>query len=150
MYDQSAKLMTPHPTLVPSDAFSITAHQSIFTKVKQLNALLNQRMEQIRRVLHVLERMLIARDFADSIREVPLVEALYLILAEETADLWAITSQRSLKAELTISKAFAELLRQYPDTNLDFLILPREGRRLENILPRNGVMVWRREGKRAP
>lgn len=101
-------------------------------------------------ICQVTKRVQIVRDFVDSIREVPLAEALCLIPAEEALDLWVITSRRSFEAELTISEAFAELLRRYPEVNLDFLILPREGRRLEDFLPRNSIIVWRRGEESTP
>jgi len=93
------------------------------------------------------EPLQVARSFVDELHKMPLVEALHVILQEEVLDLWVIITKRDIQTELKIAKSFADLLRSCPDIKLDFLILPREGRHLKEILPRNGLLIWQREGK---
>lgn len=80
--------------------------------------------------------------FIERISQILDVEEVYVFMAEDAIDIWTITKKRNFDAEEKIIEAECEIMRIFRDIDFDFMILPREGRNLKEILPSNGKRIY--------
>ena len=63
---------------------------------------------------------------------------------DDLIDFWAVVEGDLYQAERTIATAATTLLKSFPSVNFDFMVVPLAGRTLEEIIPPEGIAIYKR------
>ena len=80
--------------------------------------------------------------YIDRIREIELVEAVYIVEKEELFDIWTLITENNLDIEEKIAEAQCELMRIHRELDFDFMVFPRYEKDFQNFLPDNSIQRY--------
>lgn len=80
--------------------------------------------------------------YVDRIRDLPIIESVHIIEKEDLVDVWTIIQESNLDLEEKIAEAQCELMRIHKELDFDFMVFPRFGQEIENILPQNSRKIY--------
>jgi hypothetical protein len=81
--------------------------------------------------------------FIEAVEKTPEVLGVWKFYRDHSIDLWAVVEGDLYQAERAIAKAAANVLRSFPGINFDFMVVPRAGRQLSEIIS-EGVALYQR------
>jgi hypothetical protein len=92
----------------------------------------------------VLETVEAERAFLEFVGQNPDVIGVWKFYRDDRLDLWAVVEGDLYQVERVVATAATSLLRSFPDINFDFMVVPLAGRRLDEIISPEGVLIYRR------
>jgi hypothetical protein len=75
-------------------------------------------------------------------KDVPLVESVYIIKKEDLSDIWTIIRESNLKEEEKIANAQCELMRIHQELDFDFMVMPKNDRETADLLPDGRIQIY--------
>ncbi len=80
--------------------------------------------------------------YIDRMKDLPLVESIYIVKKEDISDIWTIIRESNLKEEEKIADAQCELMRIHQELDFDFMVIPRFERETKDLLPDGSKQVY--------
>ena len=80
--------------------------------------------------------------YVDRICDLPSVESVYVVEKEDVVDIWTVIDEGDLDLEEKIAEAQCELMRIRRELDFDFMVIPRFGREIEELLPSDSRQVY--------
>jgi hypothetical protein len=80
--------------------------------------------------------------YIDRMKDLPLVESIYIVKKENISDIWTIIRENNLKEEKKIADAQCELMRIHQELDFDFMVIPRFERETKDLLPAGSKQVY--------
>lgn len=108
--------------------------------------ILESRVEEYKndfaKVLRQVVESFALKHYVDRLEEIPELEAVYLIKKEDILDIWTIITESNLEVEEKIANVQCELLRIYENLDFDFMIFPRFGANIVELLPNDAIKIF--------
>jgi hypothetical protein len=80
--------------------------------------------------------------YIDRMKDIPLVEAIFLVKRESLSDIWTIIRESNLEQEEKIADAQCELMRIHQELDFDFMVIPKNGKKMDDLLPDDRVQIY--------
>jgi hypothetical protein len=139
-----SELEFPKVNLSECDRVCMTKFKLEEEKIK--NYSLKQNLEKYKQDMRFLLKRLsfifAINLYIDRIRDLPLVESVYVIEKEEMIDIWTFIEEGNLNVEEKIAEAQCELMRVHRELDFDFMVIPRSGREQERLLPSESKQIY--------
>lgn len=72
-----------------------------------------------------------------SLSDMTQVVGIYYFVTNEVINIWTILEKENYEVEMKIAKAQSELLSIFQGLRFDFMVIPKNGQKLEDIIPSN-------------
>ncbi len=82
------------------------------------------------------------QDFADRVSMHEGIEGVYVLSSEDRYDVWTIIDEFNEDTEDGLAEAELDLVTRFPDFRFDFMLIPRLGRELSDLIPNGGRALY--------
>jgi hypothetical protein len=82
------------------------------------------------------------QDFADRVSIHEGIEGVYVLSSEDRYDVWTIIEEFDEDTEDRLAEAELDLMTRFPDFRFDFMLIPRRGRELSDLIPNGGRALY--------
>jgi hypothetical protein len=106
-----------------------------------LESQIEQYKNDFQEVLRKVGETFALRHYVERASEIRGVDAVYLIRREAILDLWTVISENNLDVEEQIAKIQGELMRIYTSLDFDFMVIPANIIKIENLLPKEAMKL---------
>ena len=86
----------------------------------------------------------IVDEFVDSVKRLPKLCAIFFKCVDEQITLWTVIEHLDFEIEYAICKSENKIARNRQEYTFDFLTLPRDGKRMHKVVPRDLKIIYQK------